>query len=68
MYTLGSGPQDLGQFIILHVDPALRESIENEALRKDSDELVMVSPVVVSQMAWERCWQEYILGGLGCWL
>lgn len=63
---VGSGPQDLGQFMISHLDPAVRSKIEEAAVRQYFDELRVLNPEVA--MSWEQCWAEYSHGGLGRWL
>lgn len=63
---VGSGPQDLGQFMLSHVDPATRKEIERGAVEAYHAELVKLNPAVAMTM--EECWREYIDGGLGRWL
>jgi len=65
---LGSGPQDLGQFMISHVEPAERARIEKGAVRRYFDELVKLNPGVAQSLSWDKCWAEYVFGGLGRWM
>lgn len=66
MVGLGSGPQDLGQFMISHVDPELRSKIERGAVEAYFTELKELNPKIA--MTLEECWGEYVAGGLGRWL
>eukprot|EP00747_Dinoflagellata_sp_TGD_P073398 gnl/TRDRNA2_/TRDRNA2_157880_c0_seq1.p1 gnl/TRDRNA2_/TRDRNA2_157880_c0~~gnl/TRDRNA2_/TRDRNA2_157880_c0_seq1.p1 ORF type:complete len:404 (+),score=88.79 gnl/TRDRNA2_/TRDRNA2_157880_c0_seq1:163-1374(+) len=68
MVGVGSGPQDLGQFMISHVEPAQREAIEEAAVRRYFDELVRLNPGISASMTWDQCWEEYVQGGMGRWL
>ncbi len=63
---LGSGPQELGQFMISHTQPAVRAAIEKEVVAVYFDELTRLNPGVA--MTREQCWDEYVAGGLGRWL
>ena len=63
---LGSGPQELGQFMISHAQPELRASIEKDAVAAYYAELKALNPLI--GMTFEQCWNEYIMGGLGRWL
>lgn len=64
MVGVGSGPQDLGQFMISHVEPATRRACEREVVRAYYDELLHNG---VTDYSWEECWQEYVRGGLERW-
>jgi len=68
---VGSGPQDLGQFMISHVEPEMRVSIEKDAVHAYFEELCAAfagdGDAAVS-FSWEQCWDEYVQGGLGRWL
>jgi hypothetical protein len=63
---LGSGPQDLGQFMISHTQPAERAKIEREALAAYYSELKAANPHI--EMTLGQCWDEYVAGGLARWL
>merc|ERR1719222_1339105 len=56
MVGLGSGPQDLGQYIISNMDPTERRDCEK------------LASLGISSMSWEECWLEYKIGGLERWL
>ena len=65
MTGLGSGPQDLGQYVISNMDPQERRDCEERLLRNYYDELVTLG---VSEYTFEECWKEYTIGGLERWL
>ena len=66
---LGSGPQDVGQFLISHYDPEERAAVEREVVQRYFEELALLVPDdAVRSMTSEECWAEYIDGGLGRWL
>lgn len=65
---LGSGPQELGQFMISHTSPALRASIEREAVAAYYAELCRCNPAVAQTLSLDACWAEYVFGGLARWL
>jgi hypothetical protein len=66
MTGLGSGPQELGQFMISHTEPAIRSTIERDAVDTYYTELKSLKPDI--SMTLEECWQEYIAGGVGKWM
>lgn len=63
---VGSGPQDLGQFMLSHAEPSVRAQIERGAVVAYHAEIVARNPAVA--MTLEECWVEYVAGGLGRWL
>lgn len=63
---IGSGPQDLGQFMISHTEPATRAAIERASVEKYYQKLKGLNPSI--EMTMSQCWEEYIAGGLGRWL
>jgi hypothetical protein len=63
---LGSGPQELGQFMISHVEPGARAAMERGAVAAYHAELTRLNPRVGMTLA--ECWAEYVAGGLGRWL
>lgn len=63
---VGSGPQELGQFMISHTAPALRASIEREAVAAYYVELKKLNQDI--DLSLEDCWLEYVQGGLSRWL
>lgn len=58
---IGSGPQDLGQFMISHSFPEQRRSMERELVQEYVDELRAKG----IEITFEYAWQEYCEGGLG---
>jgi len=62
---LGSGPQDLGQYILSNMDPKERRECEEELIRNYYEKLVRLG---VQNFSWEDCWSEYKIGGLERWL
>ena len=69
MVGVGSGSQELGQFMISHPTSVFRREHEQAAVRAYYDHLVTVMPADdASRYTFEQCWQEYVFGGLGKWL
>eukprot|EP00977_Amphora_coffeiformis_P029648 scaffold42123_cov221-Amphora_coffeaeformis.AAC.3 len=76
MVGLGSGPQDLGQYVLSNMDPADRRVCERDLVQAYYDELVRcgVSPTnhyeddSETTDLWEYCWKEYRIGGVERWL
>jgi hypothetical protein len=68
MVGSGSGPQDLGQFVISHVEPSVRASIERACVESYYAELCGLNPSVAETMTLEQCVAEYIAGGVGRWM
>eukprot|EP00039_Didymoeca_costata_P003080 m.65000 g.65000 ORF g.65000 m.65000 type:complete len:408 (+) comp11693_c0_seq1:108-1331(+) len=66
MVGLGSGPQELGQFMISHLDPTLRKTLEREAVEHYYKELTSYNGGI--SFSFEECWEEYLQGGLGRWM
>lgn len=66
MVGLGSGPQDLGQYIISNMDPSERRECEERLVRNYYQKLVR--HLGVQNFSWEDCWSEYKIGGLERWL
>lgn len=65
MVGLGSGPQDLGQYILSNMDPAERRKHERSLVEAYFEELKRCG---VQNIDWEYCWSEYKIGGLERWL
>ena len=65
---VGSGPQDLGQYLLSHATPAERAALERPALEAYYAELTALNPAVAASMSLEQCWAEYRDGGLGRWI
>eukprot|EP00980_Cylindrotheca_fusiformis_P001774 scaffold405_cov132-Cylindrotheca_fusiformis.AAC.26 len=66
MVGVGSGPQELSQYIISNMDPKERKECEEELVRAYYDELQ--SHAQRDLCSWEYCWQEYRIGGVKKWL
>eukprot|EP00531_Pseudo-nitzschia_arenysensis_P010166 CAMPEP_0116134908 /NCGR_PEP_ID=MMETSP0329-20121206/10907_1 /TAXON_ID=697910 /ORGANISM="Pseudo-nitzschia arenysensis, Strain B593" /LENGTH=429 /DNA_ID=CAMNT_0003629671 /DNA_START=44 /DNA_END=1333 /DNA_ORIENTATION=+ len=65
MVGVGSGPQDLGQYILSNMDPRERRECEEKLIRNYYQKLVELG---VSSLTWEECWSEYKIGGLERWI
>jgi Phosphotransferase enzyme family len=65
MVGIGSGPQDLGQYVISHLAPADRRLVEMDALRRYYEELTSIDKSIVS---WDVCLDEYRQGGVCRWV
>mmetsp|Transcript_19736 Transcript_19736/g.62126 ORF Transcript_19736/g.62126 Transcript_19736/m.62126 type:complete len:367 (-) Transcript_19736:66-1166(-) len=63
MVGVGSGPQELGQFLISHMDPALRRAHERDLVRAYFDALRLPEAY-----DFDACWSEYLDGAAGRWL
>jgi len=60
MCGLGSGPQDLGQYILSNMDPVVRRECEERLIKNYYQKLVSLG---VSDFSWDECWKEYKIGG-----
>jgi hypothetical protein len=65
MVGVGSGPQELAQMLISHMEPALRAACELQLLRAYHTELLSRG---VQQLSWEACLAEYRAGGAARWI
>lgn len=65
---IGSGPQEIGQFLISHMDPTLRAKVEKEVVEVYYKCLVSANTRIAEDMTFEQCWREYIVGGAGKWV
>jgi len=65
MVGLGSGPQDLGQYVLSNMDPAERRECEKDLIQAYLEELQRCG---VTNVDWDYCWNEYRIGGLERWL
>lgn len=63
MVGLGSGPQDLGQYILSNMSIEERQSCE-ERIVKDYWEELTSHGVDRDLFTWEECWREYCIGGV----
>ena len=64
MVGLGSGPQDLGQYVISNMDPAERRGCERELIEAYHQELRKHT----IDCSFGYCWREYQVGGVERWL
>jgi len=62
---VGSGPQDLAQYLISHMDPATRKGCERRLVQAYFEKLQAMGVVDYS---WELCWRDYVTGGAGRWV
>jgi hypothetical protein len=65
MVGLGSGPQDLGQYVLSNMDPKERHDGEKVLIQNYYHELIKLG---VQDFSWDECWKEYKIGGLERWL
>lgn len=64
---VGSGPQEIAQFLISHMDPGLRATVESEVLQEYYRSLISRNPQIAEVMSYDECWREYVAGGAGKW-
>jgi len=72
MAGIGSGAQDLGQFLISHMEPELRRKCEAQLVTAYHEELqakLRARSLVAAadSYTFEQCWSEYVQGGAGRW-
>lgn len=72
MVGLGSGPQDVAQYFISHMDPELRRQEEKglleayyHSLTEDNDGN---GKFTKEDYSFEQCWSDYVTGGAGRWI
>lgn len=67
---IGSGPQDMAQYIISHTSPADRRLIERELVLAYHQELTNGSslPEDLKNYTFEQCWADYVKGGTQRWV
>jgi len=68
MVGLGSGAQDLGQFMISHVRPQVRIEIERKAVESYHAKLCALNEDIKNSYSTAQCWADYVQGGIGRWL
>lgn len=66
MVGIGSGPQELGQYILSNMDPSERRDCEEQLVRNYYEKLV--HELGVSDLTFEDCFLEYKIGGLERWI
>lgn len=71
---IGSGPQDLGQYVISHMAPADRRLCEMQLLRLYYHELCSYikasssDSTTILNYSWDDCLSEYVRGGVERWV
>lgn len=65
---LGSGAQDVGQYVISHMSPPTRRECEEPLMRLYYSQLVSYGTVSTEEYPWEKCWGEYVAGGTERWV
>jgi len=63
---IGSGPQDLAQYVISHASPEDRRSFELELLREYHTALLAQNPSIV--YSFDDCLKDYVYGGAERWV
>lgn len=64
MCGLGSGPQDLGQYIISNMEPETRRKHDRALVEAYHQELLNCGV----EVSWDFVWREYRVGGLERWM
>merc|ERR1712232_863555 len=66
MVGLGSGPQDLGQYVVSNMDPVDRKECEHELVEAYFKELLLHNESI--DCSSDYCWQEYKIGAVERWI
>jgi len=66
MVGLGSGLQDLGQYVISNMNPAERKENEYELVQAYFHELMSHNDSI--NLVFEQCWEEYKIGAVERWM
>lgn len=72
MVGIGSGPQELGQWVVSHMTPATRRSCERSLVQGYHQELTKALrsrglAAEADAFSFEVCWAEYVAGGACRW-
>lgn len=67
MAGIGSGAQDLGQYVLSNMDPEERRACERTLIEHYYEELIRCG-VPKESYSLEDCWNEYRIGGIERWL
>ena len=51
---VGSGPQEIAQFLISHMDPGLRATVESEVLQEYYHSLISRNPQIAEVMSYDE--------------
>lgn len=65
MVGIGSGPQDLGQYVISNFAGQERRECERELIRAYHQELISAG---LDNVSLDYCWKEYSIGGTERWI
>lgn len=68
MAGMGSGPQDIAQFLISHMTPAERRGCEDRLLRAYYEELITAKASIAETYSYDDCKRDYVAGGIGRWV
>jgi hypothetical protein len=64
---VGSGAQELGQYLISHMEPHKRQACEMDLLRMYYDELTSLG-VSKDDYSFENCLEDYVRGASERWI
>mmetsp|Transcript_43589 Transcript_43589/g.115208 ORF Transcript_43589/g.115208 Transcript_43589/m.115208 type:complete len:616 (+) Transcript_43589:68-1915(+) len=69
MVGVGSPAQELGQFLISHMEPDRRRAVERGLVEAYHTELVSTLRArgITDAYSFDACWSEYVAGGAGRW-
>lgn len=67
MVGIGSGVQDLGQYVLSNMDPKERRECERTLIENYYAELIRCG-VPKEDFSFDECWKEYRVGGVERWL
>ena len=67
---IGSPAQDLGQWMISHMEPSVRRGCERELVGEYHAELMAALAALgkTGGFTLDACWEEYVAGGCGRWV
>ena len=68
MVGLGSGPQDIAQYLISHMLPELRRECENRLVLDYYSHLTDGTLLHPCDYSLEQCWEDYKHGGAERWV
>ena len=70
MVGIGSGPQELGQYLISHLDFSRHGCVDvhRGLVRRYYDQLVATNPKIKNDFSFEACFENFVYGGFRHWL
>ena len=69
MVGLDYGPQELGQYVVSHMDMSkYGAEVHEQLVRAYYDEMVATNPDVSIACSWEACFANFVNGGMRKWL